>query len=107
LGRAVWAVSRGRAFLAAPACLRVPADPAARKPGGQIAAGNAVVQALAALQATASDANHTPAQVREKVSAVRAARQKARADLDAAQEDLRQLLTADQEALLISQGYLD
>ena len=54
-----------------------------------------------------ADANHTPEQLKERVSAVRSARQKARAELEAAQDDLRQLLTSDQEALPIALGYLD
>ena len=35
------------------------------------------------------------------------ARQKAQTNLEAAQKDLRQLLTADQQAVLLSLGYLD
>ena len=40
-------------------------------------------------------------------SPVRAAREKAKADVAAAQKDLLQLLTPDQEAVLVVLGYID
>ena len=45
--------------------------------------------------------------IREKESGVRAAREKGRADLAAAQRDLVLLLTAGQEAVLVALGILD
>jgi hypothetical protein len=45
--------------------------------------------------------------VKEKVAAVRKARAKAEADLKTAQQELLELLTSDQEAVLVSLGYLD
>jgi septal ring factor EnvC (AmiA/AmiB activator) len=65
------------------------------------------MQAMADLQTALADAKTTPDQIKEKVAAVRAARQKARAELEAAQKDLLELLTSDQEAVLVSLGFLD
>jgi chromosome segregation ATPase len=57
---------------------------------------------------TALSATNTPvAEVQEKIAALREARRRAKADLEAAQNKLRQLLTSEQEAVLISLGYLD
>ena len=88
-----------------------PATPAS--PGGVTVlpgpspSGNAIGQARADLKTVLDDPKHSSADVQEKIDAVRRARQKARADLEAAQKDLRQMLTAEQEAVLISLGYLD
>jgi phage gpG-like protein len=68
---------------------------------------NIVSQAQADLKAVLDDPKHSKAEVEEKIAAVRKARQKARADLEAAQKDLLQMLTASQEAVLISLGYLE
>jgi Spy/CpxP family protein refolding chaperone len=79
-----------------------------RPGGGPPAGGSSVIsQAQADLKTVLDDPKHTPAEVREKVAAVRKARQKARGDLDAAQKDLLEMLTAEQEAVLVSLGYLD
>lgn len=69
--------------------------------------GDPVTQALMELRTVVSDPNVAPEQINDKVSAVRAARDKAKAELAAARKDLRELLTADQEAVLIVLGYLD
>jgi len=66
-----------------------------------------IMQALMALQTAVTDPNATTEQIREKAAAVRDARQKARADLAAARKDLIQLLTQDQQAMLVLLGYLD
>jgi Spy/CpxP family protein refolding chaperone len=80
-------------------------------PGGGFGPGpmatNAVTQAQAELKTVLDDPKHTAADVKEKVAAVRKARQKARADLDTAHKDLLQLLTAEQEAVLVSLGYIE
>jgi Spy/CpxP family protein refolding chaperone len=68
---------------------------------------NAVSVAIADLRASVTDAKSTPAQLQEKIAAVRKARQQAQADLAAAQKQLLELLTPDQEAVLVSLGYLD
>jgi hypothetical protein len=67
----------------------------------------AVMQKLAELQATLADPNGTSEQLREKMTAVRSARQKAKVDLAAARKDLLQMLTLDQEATLVSLDCLD
>jgi Spy/CpxP family protein refolding chaperone len=74
---------------------------------GGPAPNTAIAQAQADLKTTLSDPKHTPDEIREKVLAVRKARQKVRADLEAAQKDMLRLLTAEQEAVLVSLGYLD
>ena len=68
---------------------------------------NAVSSALAELTAALADTTSTPEQIKVKLAAVRTARQKAVVDLAAAQKALMPLLTADQEAMLVSLGYLD
>ena len=73
-------------------------------PGGN---NNAVGTALAELTTALADTTSTPEQIKAKLAAVRNARQKAAADLAAAQKALLPLLTADQEATLVSLGYLD
>ena len=63
--------------------------------------------ALAELTTAIADTTSTPEQIKTKVEAVRTARQKAVSDLATAQKALLPLLTADQEALLVSLGYID
>jgi len=65
------------------------------------------MQALGDLQASLADPKTSPDLLKEKVAGVRAARQKARAELETAQKELLELLTVDQEAVLVSMGYLD
>ncbi len=68
---------------------------------------NAVGTALAELKTALADASTSPEQVKAKLAAVRSARQKAINDLAVAQKSLLPLLTASQEATLVSLGYLD
>jgi Spy/CpxP family protein refolding chaperone len=68
---------------------------------------NPIGQARTDLKTVLDDPKHSKADVEEKVAAVRKARQKAQADLEAAQQDLRQMLSAFQEAVLVSLGYLE
>ena len=68
---------------------------------------NAVASALAELKTALSNSTPPADQIKEKLAAVRNSRQKAKADLAAAEKDLRQLLTADQETVLVSLGYLE
>jgi multidrug resistance efflux pump len=68
---------------------------------------NAVASAMAELKTALSNANTPADQIQEKVATVRTARQKAKADLAAAEKNLRQLLTASQETVLVSLGYLE
>jgi hypothetical protein len=66
-----------------------------------------VALALTELTAALSKTNTPTGEIQEKVAAVRTARQKAKADLAAAEKNLRQLLTTDQETVLVSLGYLE
>ena len=54
-----------------------------------------------------ADSQATEDQIKEKLATVRATRKKARVDLDAAQKDLRELLTTQQESILVALGYVD
>jgi hypothetical protein len=75
--------------------------------GGGGSGNNAVMQKLTDLQKTLADPKATPEELKEKIAAVNKERKKAKAELEAAQKDLRKLLTADQEAILIGLGFLD
>jgi hypothetical protein len=68
---------------------------------------NAVGTALAELKTALADASSTPEQIKARLEAVRNARRKAAADLASAQKNLLPLLAPDQEATLVSLGYLD
>ena len=68
---------------------------------------NAVALALTELRTVLSSTNAPASDIKAKVEAVRNARQKAKADLAAAETNLRLLLTTEQEAVLVSLGYLD
>lgn len=59
------------------------------------------------LQTTLEDTAATPDQIKQQVTKLRAAREKARQELAKAQQDLRQVLTVRQEAQLILMGMLD
>ena len=72
-----------------------------------MSANNAVAYALAELKVTIAATNAPKSEIQEKLTAVQAARQKAKTDLDSAKANLRQLLTLQQEAILASLGYLD
>jgi len=80
-----------------------------RGPGGPggFGADNPVSSALAELKKAVDDPTTPPAQIKDKLAAVRRARQRAAADLAIAQKALLALLTADQEVILVSLGYLD
>jgi hypothetical protein len=73
----------------------------------RVTRGNGVQALLTDLQTLIDDKATTEEQLREKLAEVRAARAKATRDLVAAQADLAALLTPDQLASLVSQGYLD
>lgn len=76
--------------------------------GGGISGGDSATnQALNELQAAIDDPKTSSDQLNEKVTAVRAARKKAREKLEAAQKELFLLITPDQEAVLVRLGYLD
>ena len=64
-------------------------------------------RAQEALQAALADETSTPALIKDRLTAYRKAREKARLDLAKAQEELRQVLTVRQEAQLVLMGLLD
>lgn len=66
-----------------------------------------IAVAIAELQAVLADPKSTPEQIKIKVEAVREAKDKVAKELAAAREELRLLVTPDQEAILVSQGYLE
>jgi Spy/CpxP family protein refolding chaperone len=70
-------------------------------------AGTAVAQAQAELKTVLDEPKHTKAEVDQKITAVRTARERARADLVEAQRDLMRLLTPTQQAVMVSLGYLE
>ena len=69
-------------------------------------AENDVATALAELRTVVST-NAAPELMKEKLEALSKARQKAKAELNAAEKRLRQLLTAEQQAVLAALGNLD
>jgi hypothetical protein len=68
---------------------------------------SAVAAASDDLRKAVDDKNTPPEDLTKKIAALREAKEKAKADLAAAQKDLRELLSARQEATLISSGILD
>lgn len=60
-----------------------------------------------ALKAALETDSASPADIKTKLEALRAARKKAAADLDQAREDLRKVLTQRQEATLVLAGILE
>jgi hypothetical protein len=84
-----------------------PDAPAPPSRGSVSAQDSAVAQALSDLQEAMSDAATTSQQLQAKVAAVRTARQKAKAKLEAVQKELRELVGPDHEAALVGLGYLE
>jgi len=64
-------------------------------------------KASESLQTALADESTPPAQIQDKLTAYRAAREKARQELDKAQEELRKVLSVRQEARLVLMGTLD
>lgn len=69
--------------------------------------GNAMQSLLTELQTMLSDKSTTEEQIKEKLETIRATRKAVSLDLRAAEEDVSQLLSADQIAVLVTLGYLD
>lgn len=67
----------------------------------------ALAQAQAELKAVLDEPKHTKAEVDEKITAVRKAREGARGDLAEAQRDLMRMLTPTQQAIMVSLGHLE
>jgi Spy/CpxP family protein refolding chaperone len=75
--------------------------------GGGPMSSTAVAQAQAELKTVLDDPKHTKAEVDEKITAVRKAREQARAELEEARRDLMLMLTPTQQAVMVSLGYLE
>jgi hypothetical protein len=66
-----------------------------------------VAQAAQELKTVAENKASTPEECAQKLAAFRAARDKAKGEVTAAQKELKELLTPKQEAILVSSGTLD
>lgn len=67
----------------------------------------AVGKAMAQLQTTLENQNASPEEIKKQLTAVREAREKVRAELTAAQDDLKKILSVRQEAVLVTMGQLN
>jgi hypothetical protein len=68
---------------------------------------SAVEKATQGLQEVLSSKTATPEQIKEKLTGLRTAKEKATKDLAIAQKELKQDLTVKQEAILVLSGYLN
>ncbi len=76
--------------------------------GSRIGGGDsAITQAMSDLQTAAGDTKTSSDELKKKVAAVRVARQKAKRTFETAKKDLLELLSPDQEAVLVGLGYID
>ena len=75
--------------------------------GGMPGGDSAVAKASADLRTTLDDKDAKPEDVKTKLEALRTARTAAKAELTKAQDDLKGVLTARQEAVLVEAGMLD
>lgn len=78
-----------------------------RFPGMENREPSAVEKATDTLSTTLEDQSASPETIKTQLNALRQAREKAKQDLAAAQQDLRQILTLRQEALLVVNGMLN
>lgn len=78
-----------------------------RFPGMENREPSAVDKATETLNTTLEDQSASPETIKTQLNALRQAREKAKQDLAAAQQDLRQILTLRQEALLVVRGMLN
>jgi len=90
-----------------PRGVREPRPPKEPKPDEQPRPVSVVSESAKALSATLWDQSAAATEIRRQVAAIRDARAKARRELTQSQEELRQLLTYRQEAVLIIMGLLD
>jgi hypothetical protein len=88
--------------------------PGGRGPGGERGPGgdsnvnqSALAKATSDLRTTMEDKSASAEDIGKKLTALRQAKEKARADLAAAQKDLKELLTQKQEAALVLAGMLE
>ena len=81
--------------------------PGGRGPGGMNRELTEVEKAQEELQTTLDNTAATPDTIKQQLTKLRAAREKAKQELAKAQKDLRQVLTLRQEASLVLMGMLD
>jgi hypothetical protein len=82
-------------------------QPGAGRPGRQGIGPAGGTGELAELSEALESPNTSAAELKKRMAAVRAAREKAEAELKAAREELRQVLTLEQEARLVLMGVMD
>jgi hypothetical protein len=90
-----------------PRGVREPRPPKEPRPDEPSRPVSVVSETAKALSATLWDQSSAASEIRRQVMAIRDARARARRELTQAQEELRQLLTYRQEAVLIIMGLLD
>jgi hypothetical protein len=78
-----------------------------RFPGMENREPSAVEKATETLSTTLEDQSASPETIKSQLNALRQARETAKQNLAAAQQDLRQILTLRQEALLVVRGMLN
>lgn len=78
-----------------------------RRGGGDERPQTPVAKAQADLRSALENKDTPAAEITRRLTALREAREKARQDLAAAQKDLKEVLTARQEAVLVVQGTLE
>jgi len=78
-----------------------------RGPQGPMGEQTALQKEMTKLQTLLENESTSPDEVKKQLTAVRQAREKAKQELAAAQQDLKQILTVKQEALLVTMGMLD
>ncbi len=84
-----------------------PGDPGGGRPGAPAREQTAVEKAQEQLRTVLDNTSATPEQIKTQLTALRTAREKARQQLAAAQQDLRKIITIRQEAVLVMMGALD
>jgi len=84
-----------------------PGGPGGARPGAPAREQTAVEKAQEQLRTVVDNTASTPEQIKTALTALRTAREKAKQQLAAAQQDLRKIITIRQEAVLVMMGTLD
>ncbi len=84
-----------------------PGGPGGGTPGAPAREQSAVEKAQTQLRTVLDNTASTPDQIKTQLTALRTAREKAKQQLAAAQQDLRKIITIRQEAVLVMMGTLD
>jgi hypothetical protein len=78
-----------------------------RFPGQENRTPSEVEKAAEALATTLENQSASADEIKQRLTALRSAREKAKSELARAQQDLKQILTVRQEAILVNNGQLD